>query len=260
MPISPNDDVNFKKLRSFNLFMAALHFIQGLAMIILSSDFSLPITSAYVQFSPAENKLIPVLNTIIDLRIGPLVAGFLFLSSLAHLLISLPKIYGWYVANLKKGANYMRWIEYSLSSSLMIVVVAMLVGMYDGVSLLLMFFLNAMMILFGWMMELHNQTTIKTNWTAYWFGCLAGAIPWVAVALYLFNSGGDTGNAPTFVYWIFFSIFLFFNVFAINMLLQYKKIGKRQDYIYGERVYIILSLIAKSLLAWQVWAGTLRPV
>jgi len=42
--------------------------------------------------------------------------------------------------------------------------------------------------------------------------------------------------------------------------LQYKKVGKWQDYLYGERVYIILSLVAKSLLAWQVFAGTLRPV
>jgi len=44
------------------------------------------------------------------------------------------------------------------------------------------------------------------------------------------------------------------------MILQYKKIGKWRDYLYGERMYIVLSLIAKSALAWQVFAGTLRPV
>jgi len=44
------------------------------------------------------------------------------------------------------------------------------------------------------------------------------------------------------------------------MFLQYKKIGKWKDYLYGEKVYIILSLVAKSALAWQVFAGTLRPV
>jgi hypothetical protein len=43
------------------------------------------------------------------------------------------------------------------------------------------------------------------------------------------------------------------------MYLQYKRIGKWADYLYGERMYIWLSLIAKSLLAWQVFAGTLRP-
>jgi len=31
------------------------------------------------------------------------------------------------------------------------------------------------------------------------------------------------------------------------------------DYLYGERAYIILSLVAKSLLAWQIFVGTLRP-
>lgn len=229
-------------------------------MLILSNDFSLPITTAFVEFSKSTGKLEPVLNEIFSLKLGPLVAGFLFLSALAHLLISLPRIYDWYAANLKKGMNLARWIEYSFSSSIMIIVILMLVGMYDGISLMLAFFLNMMMILFGWVMEVHNQTTQKTNWTSYVFGCIAGAIPWVAVALYLFFAGSGDAKAPSFVYWIFFSIFLFFNVFAINMVLQYKKIGPWRDYLYGERVYIILSLVAKSLLAWQVWAGTLRPV
>jgi hypothetical protein len=42
------------------------------------------------------------------------------------------------------------------------------------------------------------------------------------------------------------------------MVLQYKKVRKWKDYLYGERFYIVLSLVAKSLLAWQVFAGTLR--
>ncbi len=44
------------------------------------------------------------------------------------------------------------------------------------------------------------------------------------------------------------------------MVLQYKKVGKWKDYLYGERVYIILSLVAKTALAWQIFAGTLAPV
>jgi hypothetical protein len=240
--------------------MAFFHAAQGVLMLVLSNDFKLPVNTYFLSFNVSQRALIPAQEYLWDFKIGFLVAGFLFLSALAHLLISLPGIYSWYVKNLKKGMNLARWIEYSFSSSLMIVVVAMLVGMYDGVSLMLMFFLNAMMILFGWMMELHNQTTKKINWTAYIFGVIAGAIPWIAVAFYLFGSGSGENKAPDFVYWIFFSIFLFFNVFAINMILQYKKIGKWQNYIYGEYAYIILSLVAKSLLAWQVWAGTLRPV
>jgi len=44
------------------------------------------------------------------------------------------------------------------------------------------------------------------------------------------------------------------------MVLQYKKVGKWADYLYGERAYILLSLSAKTALAWQVFGGTLRPV
>lgn len=249
-----------RSLWIMNIGASILHFGQGIAMLVLSRDFTLPITTAFVQFDPKVGKLVPVIEKVFDVPVGPLVAGFLFLSALAHLSLSLSRIHEWYLKNLARGINIARWIEYSMSSSLMIVVIAMLTGMYDGVSLLLMFSLNAMMILFGWMMELHNQSTQKTNWTSYVFGCIAGAVPWIAIALYLVGAGGDTGKVPTFVYWIFFSLFLFFNVFAVNMVLQYKKVGKWRNYVYGEYAYIILSLVAKSLLAWQVWAGTLRPL
>ena len=252
-----------RKLRNFNLFMAFLHFGQGVAMLILSSSFFLPVTTSFLKFNLVTGKLAPDTQTLFDLKIGPAVAVFLFLSALAHLLVS-TVFNKWYNENLARGINYARWIEYSFSASIMIVIISMLVGIYDIASLLLLFGLNASMMLFGWMMELHNNALQKegekVNWTAFIFGCIAGIIPWIAIAIYLFGAGGGDNKAPAFVYWIYFSIFLFFNCFAINQVLQYKKVGKWADYLYGERVYIILSLVAKSLLAWQVFAGTLRPV
>ena len=58
---------------------------------------------------------------------------------------------------------------------------------------------------------------------------------------------------------IFVTLFIGFNVFAVNVVAQYPKIGRWRDYLYGERAYMLFSLIAKSLLAWQVFFGTLRP-
>ena len=141
----------------------------------------------------------------------------------------------------------------------MMVAISLLVGIYDLFSLIMIFSLTAIMNLMGLVMEVHNQTTDKTNWLSYWIGCFAGVIPWLAVAFYMWLGADNGSAAPTFVYWIFVSIFIFFSVFALNMVLQYKKIGPWKDYLYGERAYIILSLVAKSLLAWQVFFGTLRP-
>jgi len=242
-------------LRRWNAAMGALHLVQGAAMLALASTFSLPVTSSFLRMDTVTNKLVAVPDELVRLRIGPLVAAFLFLSALAHAALASPWLHRWYERNLARGLNPARWVEYAASSSLMMVVIAMLVGIYDVASLILVFALNAAMILFGWLMELHNQTTARTNWTAYWFGCFAGVVPWVAVAVYLAGAAGP----PGFVYGIFGSLFVFFNVFAVNMLLQYRRVGRWRDYLYGERVYMLLSLFAKSALAWQVFAGTLQP-
>jgi hypothetical protein len=90
----------------------------------------------------------------------------------------------------------------------------------------------------------------------YIFGCLVGVVPWLLIAVYLI-APGVAATPPGFVYGIFFSLFLLFNVFALNMLLQYRRMGPWRDYYFGERVYIVLSLAAKSLLAWQVFFPTL---
>ena len=37
------------RLRQWNLLMAALHLGQGLAMLSVANDFSLPVTSAFVR-------------------------------------------------------------------------------------------------------------------------------------------------------------------------------------------------------------------
>lgn len=243
-------------LKRFNLLMGLLHLAQGAAMVTLTSDFALPVTGSFVEINQTTGQLEPRIRELFELRIGWLVAGFLFLSALAHLLIASPGIHRWYLTNLGRRINHARWIEYGLSSSLMIVVIAMLVGIYDIAALLAIFGANAAMIAFGEMMERHNQDAKETRWAAYWLGSAAGAIPWIAIGIYLFSTPG----VPTFVYWIYASILVFFNAFPVNMWLQYRGRGRWRDYLFGERVYMYLSLVAKSLLAWQVFVGTLRPV
>ena len=53
------------------------------------------------------------------------------------------------------------------------------------------------------------------------------------------------------------SLFVFFNSFALNQWLQYRGIGPWRSYAFGERAYLVLSLVAKSALAWQIFGGSL---
>lgn len=261
IPMTMKDAPVFSRLRMFNAVMGCFHLIQCSMMLYLSNSFSLPLTLSYLEFNALTQSLEITTTTLTYIAIGPLIALFLLISAMAHFTLASPAFYKWYVKNLNAHINYARWIEYAFSSSIMIVVIAMLVGVYDIGALIPLFAINACMNLFGLMMELHNQHTSKTNWTAYIFGVFAGIIPWAVIGIYL---GGSTiaseGSIPDFVYYIFISIAVFFNIFAINMILQYKQIGPWKEYLYGEKMYIILSLVAKSALAWQVFAGTLRPL
>ncbi len=247
-----------KKLKLYNAVVGFILLVQGIVMWLTTNDFSLPVTTNYLKWDEGIGFPVATLETIGNLKVGYLVAIFLLLSGL----FLLGSAYLWrekYEKQIQKGMNLFRWMEYSITSSLMIVVIAMLCGVYDLSSLILIFSLNASMILFGWIMEVHNQTTDKVNWSSFIFGCFAGIVPWVVMGLYFFNAIGSNADAvPKFVYAIFWSLLVFFNIFAINMILQYKKVGKWKDYLYGEYAYITLSLVAKALLAWQVWGGTLR--
>ena len=139
----------------------------------------------------------------------------------------------------------------------MIVIILQLNGTADYIALLAIFGVNVCMILFGWLQERYT-TPGDGDMLPFWFGCFAGVIPWIATAINVISPKGPSGaSAPGFVYGIVISLFILFNSFAIVQWKQYRAKGKWADYLYGERRYIVLSFVAKSLLAWQVFAGAL---
>ena len=246
-----DDESGMGRLRLVNAAMGLLHAVQGFAVLLLSNDFAMPITAAFMEGPPGTPASTEELFT---LPLGPAVAAFLFLSAVAHFVVAGP---GWgkYRRDLAAHRNEQRWIEHSLSSSVMIVLIAMITGIADIAALVALFGVNAAMILFGWLQERYEEPG-GGGWWPYVFGCVAGVVPWVAIGIYLL---GPTAEIPGFVYAIFVSLFLFFNSFALNQLLQYRQVGPWRDYRFGENVYVGLSLVAKSALAWQVFANTLVP-
>ena len=252
--LSPPAGSHETRLRAVNAVLAVLHGASAAAMLALANDFALPVTATFLSGPPGDGT--GELDVLFDLRLAPAVAAFMILSSAFHLLVASPWGYPRYLRELRGGRNRFRWVEYSLSASLMIVLIAMLTGVSDVVALIALFGVNASMILFGWLMDTVNPPDRRPDWTPFWFGCVAGAVPWLAIGIYLWGPGAE-GEPPAFVYGIFVSLFVFFNSFAINQWLQYRRIGRWADYYTGERTYMVLSLVAKSLLAWQVFANTL---
>jgi len=248
------DAIQTTSLRKANAGAAVLHAVQAVAVLALATDFALPVTASYMAGPPGTTPLDRAV--LFDISTGTAVAGFLVLSALAHLIVCT----AWwqrYVVDLGRQRNPARWVEYSLSSSLMIVLIAQLVGISDVAALVALFGVNAAMILFGWLQERYEHPG-SGGWLPFGFGCVAGVVPWLAISIYLLSPGSSSSASPPgFVYGIFVSLFVFFNVFALNQWLQYRAKGRWQSYFFGEKAYIVLSLTAKSALAWQIFAGTL---
>jgi hypothetical protein len=257
-------DDRARGLFRWNASLSAIHFVQFLVVLVLSLQQSpmatMPVVSSYLSFDTATSSLVQAQRALFEIPIGPAVAVFFLMSSIAHFLVAFPAR-SWYGRSLARGQNPARWIEYAFSSGVMIILIAGLTGIQEIGTLIAIFGINAAMNLFGWSMESANEGRERPQWLHFVFGCIAGIVPWVVIGIAILTSATEPGaeQIPAFVIAIYVSLFISFNVFAINMVLQYAKVGGWRDYLYGERAYMLFSLIAKTLLAWQVWAGTLQP-
>lgn len=239
------------RLRRWNLFLALAHGAQAVAIVALSNDFTIAVSTTYPEGPPGTRTPTPELA--FDVALGPAVALFLALAALDHL-VTATVARGVYERDLAAGINRFRWVEYSISATVMVLLIAMTGGITDVTGLVAIAGANVAMILFGWVQERTNPPgRASTSMTPFWFGTIAGVVPWIAIGINVI--GADT--VPGFVYAIVVVELVLFFGFGINQWLQYREVGPWRSYGFGEQTYLVLSLAAKSILAWLVFANTL---
>ena len=259
------DPARARGLARWNATLALLHFAQFLAMVLISrteAAFTAVVTFAVPRIEAGRFLGLDTRTAqVIDIPLAYVVASFFLMSAAAHFALRWP-LRTRYEAWLARGMNPARWVEYAFSSTVMILAIANLSFVSEFSALAAIAGCNVAMILFGWSMEAANEGRGDVDWKHYVFGCIVGAVPWVAIgaSLVTYSLQADAQPIPSFVWAIYVSLFLSFNVFAVTMVLQYARIGMWRDYLVGEKTYMVMSLVAKSLLAWQVWSGTLRPM
>ncbi len=259
------DPARARGLARWNAALAALHFAQFLLMLAVSrTEAAFTASVTYVVPRLEAGRFVGLdtrASQIVDVPLAYVVASFFLMSALAHFLLRWP-LRARYEAWLRRGMNPARWVEYAFSSTVMILAIAQLSFIKEFSALVAIAGCNVSMNLFGWSMEAANEGRARSDWKYFVFGCVAGIIPWIAIgaSLVAYTVQPDATPVPAFVWAIYGSLFVAFNVFAITMVLQYTRVGRWRDYLTGEKTYMVMSLVAKSLLAWQVWSGTLRPM
>ena len=124
-----------QSLHRWNVVLAVLHALQAGLIIVLSfaSDplVTRTVTGSFLQYDQATETLFNAQRSLFELPLGLAVALFFLLSALAHIAVAFP-FRSWYERSLARGQNPARWIEYALSASVMIVIIAMLTGIQDA--------------------------------------------------------------------------------------------------------------------------------
>jgi hypothetical protein len=244
-------DDRLRNLRAWNLGLTLLHLAQAAAILVLADDFAITVTSSFPTGPPGTSP--PAPEPLFDVRIGVAIAIFLALAALDHL-VTATLARTTYERDLRRGINGFRWVEYAFSATLMVILIAFYAGVTEITAVIAIAGANVGMILFGWLQEGMNPPGRgATTMLPFWFGTLVGIAPWAAIATNIV--GADT--VPGFVYGIVVAQFVFFFSFGLNQWLQYREIGPWRSYAFGEKTYLVLSLGAKSVLAWQIFGGSL---
>lgn len=130
--------ISFEGLRRLNIIAGSLHFIQGIIMVVLGFllTWERDIYTFYLKFkiislNPPSFQVLPEPQVVFTIGyLGVILASFLLISAVAHFVIGFLKTRD-YEKYLKKGMNPYRWYEYALSSSIMIVILATFVGVWE---------------------------------------------------------------------------------------------------------------------------------
>lgn len=281
-PYSAEDPHIYDRLFKLNIAATVFQFVTGITVLILTKK---ELTYGLYSVFPAIKEGneggnpfgVPTANQFTEFNPSYLAGIFLLLSGLDHLLVC-TVFRKKYEADLARQRNIFRWLEYSVSASIMRVMVAILSGIFDFQVLFLLFGLTMTTMLMGLAFEVENSLPAmddgaksdsenaptglpspgkKINWLNFFLAFIPHMFAWLIIFCSFFR-GVSKSDPPAFVWAIVIIIFILDLTFAINLGVQWRGLGKYKNYVYGEYVFIILSFTSKQLLCWLNFGGSNR--
>ena len=232
-----------RRFRPAHVGLAMVHLVQAVLVLLIARDIVIPITH-----QTGAGAARPML----DVSVGALMAVY-FVAAAANHGLSATLLRRTYEADIRAGRNRIRWAEFAVSAPILMLLIALHTGVTDMAALVVMGAATWVMVACGWMQEALNPPGRRTTtMVPFWSGVVAGLVPWSIVAGHLIAAPGN----QDFVLSTFLSLFILWACFGVNQWLQYRQVGLWKDYLYGEQTFLVLSLVAKSALAWQIVAGS----
>lgn len=263
------------RLRKINAIVGAVHLASSVALSWLSvaeEPWSAPVT--FVESSwqyAAENQTscsgdlkcfaqFELVRSAADIEVAVVAVLFGVISGVGHMVCAFFAEYS--LESAESGFNLIRWGDYSLSASLMIIVLSAICGVTDGYTLVLVALLQCSLLLVAMLAEMVICTELSrpsvlsqiskaaaVGASVLYLGMWAPAYGTIAA-----SQAGDGAKPPWFVWIIIGALFLLFSSFA-GVYFWY--INAPQPRVSSELRYIALSLTAKIALHWTLYVSIL---
>jgi hypothetical protein len=260
--------VNLKKNNSYNLLkinliIGLVYLLQVVAVLILSKATYFAIRTNYqttdsLASQEGNQVLAPATRDMFDLNVVYLLVAILAVSAIAHLLIA--TVYKTsYQANLAKSHNKIRWLDYSVSFSLTIVVASLLAGIHDIVTLLAIVVLTIISAVLALSVESKSISSKTVDWRSLMVALGASLAVWTGIFIYVTHSVvyGQV-SIPNYIYFALLSLFGLSIAIHVNTYLSFKRLGRWANYQHSELMFVLLSFVAKVALVWWVVGGMLQ--
>lgn len=262
-----------RRLQVFNVVMGCVHLFSG--VYILANQDKVPANFRKIQtyttrisvgegaedygytFAPAGTANLPVL-----------IGAFFLITAFFHFLYA----YGrqtFYRRFIQQGANPLRWLEYSVTATIMAVILALAATVQTTQQLVLIAAATVAIMLLGWVSEKGVATGSRG------IALVAAVVAWIlqlavfGVIAYAFISTIRQVNKklegeqreeriPPFVYVILIAELILFSLFGVvSAVMLYRSGRGRIDFFNYEVAYHSLSIISKLTLGWVFYVGTL---
>jgi hypothetical protein len=266
-------------LQYYTAFTACIHLISAILVLVImkGKDMKVPLNEPFLawpthvqQQNPATNYFTTGTQAAGSLRVKPLIASFFFLS------FGFQACAAWfwkqYAAHLDTNRAALRWCEYSLSASVMFVILFLLNGTLDAQKIALACGLSFCMMAFGWLAEesMYASLQLDSRSAVRWFiphtvGWVPFAVLWgVLIREFTVNLSHDFAKPPPWIYTLYASQSILMFFFGGNQLWQAISLFRTSDARAVKRIarrteaaYITLSLFAKTGLCWVLFWGFL---
>jgi hypothetical protein len=269
------------KLRTYNAALAIIHLVLGVGFAMYFAKLNAQYGNRPIQgleLSMRDHKLTIAPNNqnvvtgtwsseaaeTLDIgAVQKLLVAFFFITAAFHLNYYLT-FDGQYSDMIANSNNYLRWVEYSISSSMMLLVIALLSGLKDRNTYVMIVATNIAMIYTGQVIEEKLQR--GEDWRAPMaVGFMLMLAEW-SVVIRDFNKRLDEvntfaaanpslSNGRVIPSWLRLMVWVLFTFFATFGFISLYGAYSGTSYENVEKLYLLFSLLAKATLGFFLAYG-----